>query len=148
MSFTGKTTHLILIDDDPSMTRLLGHVISREFGDQLEVETMTDAEDAKARIEVGGVDIVITDLEMPGISGLDLLRCAKGRNALTQVLLVTGESTQAALLEAMENGANDYLLKPVDQAELLELVSQALDRQVRWKTALAGTWRRRAELAK
>ena len=48
MSFGNQATRLLLIDDDPSMTRLLGHVIAKKFGDDLVVETMTDADDAKA----------------------------------------------------------------------------------------------------
>ena len=73
--------------------------------------------------------------------GLELLQCAKRRNACTQVLFMTGHSTQEALLVALERGASDYLLKPVDQTELIELLKQSYQRQRRWKKALLGTWR-------
>ena len=145
MTQSKHITNLLLVDDDPSMVRLLAKVIDRSFGDQITVESLTDPAAARARIDDGNVDILLTDLEMPGVNGLELLRCAKRRNAYTQVLFLTGHSSQDALLDALELGATDYLLKPVDQQQLLELISQAHSRQQRWRQALAETWRRRSE---
>ncbi|MCH7729862.1 MAG: response regulator [Planctomycetes bacterium] len=135
-----KRTKLLLIDDDPAMVRLLTVVIERSMNDEIELESLTDPQEARSRLEEGGVDILLTDLEMPGISGLELLRCAKRRSASTQVLFITGHSTREALLDALEMGATDYLLKPVDQSQLVDLLRQAHDRQYRWKQALQGTW--------
>ena len=134
---------LLLVDDDPDMIRLLTSVISCAADVDFDVESLTDPVDAKSRIEEGGIDILVTDLEMPGINGLELLQCAKRRNAATQILFMTGHSTQEALLAALEHGASDYLLKPVNQIELLSLLRHAYERQQRWKQALLGTWRGR-----
>ena len=134
-----RSTKLLLVDDDPSMTRLLAAVIHRSFGDEIEMESLTSPREARAWIEKGSVDILITDLEMPGVNGLELLRCAKRRNACTQVLFITGHSTLDALIDALELGATDYLLKPLDQAQLLKLVGDAQERLRRWREALAGT---------
>ncbi len=84
---------------------------------------------------------------MPNIEGLELLRTTKRRNARTQVLLLTGSSSATALLEALENGANDYLLKPVDHKELISLVKDVHQRLVRWQGALANTWHQRKATA-
>jgi len=130
---------LLLVDDDPSMVRLLTRVLERACGDEIVIESLTDPSEARERILEGGVDILV--LEMPGINGLELLQCAKKRNACTQVLFFTGHSSREALLEALELGATDYLLKPVDQEQLLELIGQAFQRQRRWNLALAETWR-------
>ena len=138
---TNKRSKLLLVDDDPSMIRLMSRVIERSMNDELDLESLTNSEEAMSRIESGGVDILLTDLEMPGVNGLELLKCAKRRNACTQVLFMTGHSTQEALLVALERGASDYLLKPVDQTELIELLKQSYQRQRRWKKALLGTWR-------
>ncbi len=143
MSQKKHLSTLLLVDDDPSMVRLLAKVIERSLGDQVKIETLTDPVEALSRIESGGVEILLTDLEMPGVDGLDLLKSAKSRNAYTQVLLLTGHSTRDALLEALESGATDYLLKPVDQEQLLELVSQAYSRLQRWQLVLAETWRKK-----
>ncbi len=132
-------TTLLLVDDDPSMLRLLTAVIERSFGDRVILHSLTDPKQARHWIEDHVVDILVTDLEMPGINGLELLRCVKRRNPCTQVLLLTGHSTVDALTDAMELGATDYLLKPLVQAELVALVEDAEKRVRRWRKALAGT---------
>ena len=131
---------LLLVDDDPSMVRLLAAIIDRSFGDEIELQTLTDPTEARDTIEKSIIDILVTDLEMPGINGLGLLRHAKRKNALTQVLFMTGNSSLEALTDALELGATDYLLKPMDQAELMELLEQAQKRVQRWRQALAGTF--------
>ncbi len=137
-------SRLLLVDDDPSIVRLLTTIIQRSLGDQIEVHASTDPAEAMRCLENNLIDILITDLEMPGIDGLGLLRAAKRANALTQVLFITGHSTLDALSDALELGATDYLLKPLDQAELLDLLGQSLRRLLRWKQALAGTLAARA----
>ncbi len=132
-------TKLLLVDDDPSMLRLLAKVIDRSFGGKIELHSLTDPAKARDVIERDLIDILVTDLDMPGINGLGLLRCAKRKNALTQVLFVTGQSSVDALSDALELGATDYLLKPLDQTQLVELLDQAQKRVERWRQALAGT---------
>ena len=132
-------TRLLLIDDDPSMVRLLTTVLKREFDDDVEIVALEHSQAALQWIEHHVVDILITDLEMPQINGLDLLKAAKRRNACTQVFFMTGNSTLDALVDAMESGATDYLLKPLDQMELVEIIKDARKRQRRWQEALAGT---------
>ncbi len=132
-------TKLLLVDDDPSMVRLLTEVIERSFGDRMTLHSLTDPKEARRWIEDHVVDILVTDLEMPGVNGLELLRCVKRRNPCTQVLFLTGHSTVDALTDALELGATDYLLKPLDQAALIELIEDADRRLRRWRQALAGT---------
>jgi len=134
-----RPTKLLLIDDDPGMVRLLTKIIEREFDGEIELASLTDPSEARRRIENQVVEILVTDLEMPNVNGLELLRCAKRRNASTQVLFITGNSTLDALTDALELGASDYLLKPVDQAQLIKLVGDAQERLLRWREALAGT---------
>ena len=134
-----QPTKLLLVDDDPSMVRLLTRIIERQFAGGIELTSLVDPKEARKRIEEQVVDILITDLEMPGINGLELLRCAKRRNACTQVLFMTGHSTLDAITDALELGATDYLLKPLDQEQLVKLVGDAQERLVRWREALAGT---------
>lgn len=134
-----RPTNMLLVDDDPSMVRLLTKVIEREFEGDIEVTSLVDPREARERIEQEVVEILVTDLEMPGLNGLELLRCAKRRNACTQVLFITGYSTLNALTDALELGATDYLLKPLDQNELTKLVGDAQERLLRWRAALADT---------
>lgn len=134
-----RPTNMLLVDDDPSMVRLLTKVITRQFEGEIELTSLVDPREARERIEQEVVEILITDLEMPGMNGLELLRCAKRRNACTQVLFMTGHSTLTALTDALELGATDYLLKPLDQEQLIKLVTDAQERLVRWRAALADT---------
>lgn len=135
-----RLSELLLVDDDPAMVRLLRRIVDRTFGTRMHLHSLTDPKEARRWIEEHVVDILITDLEMPGVSGLELLRCAKRRNPCAQVLFVTGHSTLDALTDALELGASDYLLKPLDQAELIALIEDAEKRQQRWREALAGTF--------
>ena len=139
MNAFSETTKLLLVDDDPNMVRLLKTIIQRQFEDEIELTSLTDPKEARKQIEGQIVDILITDLEMPGVNGLELLRCAKRRNACTQVLFMTGHSTLHALTDALESGASDYLLKPLDQAQLIKLVGDAQERLLRWREALVRT---------
>jgi DNA-binding NtrC family response regulator len=84
-------------------------------------------------------DLLITDLIMPGISGLELLRSAKRSNVWTQVMVVTGHSNVQALMDAMDLGATDYLLKPLKFEELEEAITNCLKRTQRWRNALVDT---------
>ena len=78
---------------------------------------------------------------MPQVRGLEILRCSKRRNVRSQVLLLTGKSNTESLLDALELGAIDYLIKPVDQIELSQLLTQSFERITRWKNALRETIR-------
>ena len=136
---SARTMQLLVVDDDPSIVRLLKKIIERQFENEIELTSLTDPKEARRRIQGQIVDILVTDLEMPGVNGLELLRCAKRENACTQVLFITGHSTLDALTDALEMGATDYLLKPLDQEQLVKLVGDAHERLLRWRKALAGT---------
>ena len=80
---------------------------------------------------------------MPGTNGLGILRCARAGTPSPRSFFITGHSSLDALSDALELGATDYLLKPLDQAELVELLEQAQKRVQRWRHALAGTFNAR-----
>lgn len=126
---------VLVVDDDPTIVRLAEAVIAHSFGEQIRIKAVADPQAAREWLETETVDLLITDLEMPGISGLQLLRYAKQRNAWTQVFVLTGHSTLDAVTDAMDLGASDYLLKPVRDAELVEAVEQASRRLKRWREA-------------
>ena len=127
---------ILIVDDDPTVARLIEAVIAHRFGEQIRLKTVADPQAAREWLESEIVDLLLTDLEMPGMNGLTLLRCAKRRNAWTQVFLITGHSTLNAVVDAMDMGATDYLLKPVRETELVEAVGQAIRRLERWREAV------------
>jgi YesN/AraC family two-component response regulator len=140
-----RAVRMLLVDDDPSMLKLVRTIVERSFLGQVSVAVAEDPRVAREMIEGSPVDIVITDMEMPGISGLEIVRAAKRRNAYTQVLMLTGHSTVASLLDAMELGATDYLLKPLDKESFIAVLTETMNRLERWRKALSGTYAAKAK---
>ena len=127
------------------MVRLLAKVIDRCFGEQIELQCLTDSAKARETIENDLIGILLTDLEMPGTNGLSLLRCAKRRNALTQVLFITGHSSLEALSDALELDATDYLPQALGPGRTCGNPRTAQKRLRRWQEALAGTFHTRED---
>ncbi len=109
---------VLIVDDDRRMRRTLQIVISSM---ELESVAASDAEEACALLEQGRFDLVITDLKMPGTSGIGLLELVHERYPNLPVILVTAYGTIENAIEAMKKGASDFVLKPFDN-ESLELV--------------------------
>lgn len=119
MSTNPIATSLLVVDDDPMIVQLIRRIVESTDDLDMRIETLTDPTEATQVLSDTVVDVLLTDLEMPQIDGIELLRFAKSRNALTQVLFLTGHSTQDTLLGALEFGATDYLLKPIDRDQLV-----------------------------
>ncbi|HUY93029.1 MAG TPA: response regulator [Pirellulales bacterium] len=134
-----RKLNLLVVDDDASMVRLLTQVIERQLGERITVFGHTDSDQARRWLEENCCDLLISDLEMPGGGGLEILRFAKRRNAWTQVIFVTAHSTWDKITEAIEYGASDYLLKPIDHEELVAVLTQQYVRCARWQNAVLGT---------
>ena len=134
-----RKLNLLIVDDDPSMVRLLTRLVEQRLGDKLNVFGLTDSNEALTWLEHNCCDILVSDIDMPDVDGLQMLRYAKRRNAWTQVIFITGHTTWDRLTEAVEFGASDYLLKPIDQDDLIALLSQQYVRCARWQFAVLGT---------
>ena len=118
---------LLLVDDDEEACRLLGEVLEREGYGVVRALTVEEALVAVGR--EGPFDAVLTDLRMPGTSGLDLLRAVRSRDprALVFVLTAFGDATAAG--EAIRAGAYDFISKPYDLSALRRAIAQALERR-------------------
>lgn len=139
--------NLCVVDDDPAQLRMLMHRLKSVCPDQLVLLGASSPLEAMSLIESRTIDILITDLVMPEMSGVDLLRALKKRNTCTQAFIMTATADVESLLSAFELGAIDYLLKPVDAVQLAHLVAEAVQRLTRWRIALAGAFRRTRQLA-
>lgn len=121
-----RKTSILIVDDDASQRRLI------EFWLQEEGYATSSASDGAAgwkAFEQLDPALVITDIRMPGLSGLDLLSRVKGANPDTAVILVTAFGTVNDAVDAMKLGAADYVLKPLNADELKVTVHRALERQ-------------------
>ncbi|MEN8149186.1 MAG: sigma-54 dependent transcriptional regulator [Planctomycetota bacterium] len=115
---------ILLADDDPSLLR----VTEKQLTDAgFEVVTAGDGLDALASFDEGGVDLVLTDVQMPGMDGLELLAEIKRRDVTAAVVVITAHGTVERAVEAMKTGAFDFLEKPFSRERLLAAVSRALD---------------------
>ena len=137
---SARKLNVMIVDDDPSIVSLLNVMLNQQFSQAINLHNVTDARHALAWIETHCCDILISDIEMPGLDGLQLLKAAKSRNAWTQVVFITGHSSLDRLTEALEWGASDYLLKPIDVQEVVEVVGQLARRCARWQSAVLGTF--------
>jgi DNA-binding NtrC family response regulator len=117
---------ILLVDDESSMRLTLTALLKR-MGHTL-MQAATGAA-ALEKIEKNHFDVVITDLKLDEISGLDVLKAAKLNNPQTEVIVLTGYSSVESAVAAMKSGAIDYLTKPVDTEELMLAVERAKERQ-------------------
>ncbi len=118
---------LLVVDDDSLSREFLSEAI-RTFG--LQVESLTSGEQALERLRRGGVDLVLSDLRMSGISGVDLVRTMSREFPEVPVVLVTAHGTVETAVEAMHLGAADFIVKPCSP-QTLELVIKRIDRTLR-----------------
>lgn len=119
-------TVILVTEDDDNMRALIASVLD-PLNDQAEVVCARNADEAIGVLENRAVGVVITDLRMPGRDGLEVLAFAKARDALTQVVLITGFATVDSAVEAFKNGVFDYLRKPFENVELRCTVERALE---------------------
>lgn len=128
MSATAKTYrfHVLVVDDHASAREAVAEVL-RQAG--YAVATCASATEALARLTRERTDIVVTDLQMPGIDGLEFIREIERRRLAVEVLMITAHASVASAVEAMRHGAFDYLEKPFDAAQLEESVSRACERR-------------------
>jgi DNA-binding NtrC family response regulator len=116
---------ILLVDDEPgsreSLSLLLGH-------EGYLVDTASDGEKAIRLFAKNKYDVIITDLFLPGASGIDILKHVKEHPLPCSVILITGNATAETAVEAMKEGAFDYIIKPVNFEKLKVLVEKAVEK--------------------
>jgi DNA-binding NtrC family response regulator len=115
---------LLVVDDDRAILTLVGTVALAEGFD---VTTTVDGTDALNQLRHRRADLVLVDLRMPGVSGLDVLRAIRTINRHTRVVLMSGYATIDSAVEAVKLGAMDYLTKPFDLPRLRQLLASVRD---------------------
>ena len=114
---------VLIVDDEPGMRAGLSEVLGRGG---FAVEQAANAEDALARLtERGGIDLLVTDLRMPGMNGLELIRAARQAGCAMPAIVITAHGTIEDAVAAMKLGAFDFLSKPFSPADLLHLAVRA-----------------------
>ena len=121
------TSSILLVEDQPSLMRMLSSSLA-ERG--YSVVAAGNGEEALARIEEREFDVIVTDVVMPGLGGLELLDQARALNPQAAVILMTGYATIDSAVAALRGGACDYLEKPFEPDDLSARVERLLRRRV------------------
>ena len=126
MTEKGDKGHILVVDDEPSMRTTLSILLKREG---YQVSLAGSGAEALPLLAPGEYDMILTDLKMEGMDGIELLRHIKAVDPQAEVLIFTAYGTIASAVEAMKLGAYDYIGKPFDEEELLLKVARALERK-------------------
>ncbi|WP_113908235.1 chemotaxis response regulator CheY [Aliidiomarina celeris] len=123
-----KNMKILVVDDFSTMRRIIKNLL-RDLGFQ-NVSEADDGNTALPMLQNGEYDFVVTDWNMPGMQGIDLLRAirADGRLAHIPVLMVTAEAKREQIIEAAQAGVNGYIVKPFTAATLKEKLDKVFER--------------------
>lgn len=120
-----QNAQILFIDDESGSRESLSLLLKREG---YEVDAVAAGEEAIKRLSRKTYDAIITDLFLPGVSGIDILKHVKEQNFSCNVILITGNAKAETAVEAMKEGAFDYIVKPVDFEKLKTLISKAVEK--------------------
>jgi two-component system response regulator PilR (NtrC family) len=126
MSEESSKYRILIVDDEESMRDFLSIMLHREG---YQVDTSIDGAQAVSHLREHSYDLVISDIKMPRMTGLELLAYIKERTPETVVLMVTAFSSTDEAVEAMKQGAYDYITKPFKNEEIRLIVKNALERR-------------------
>lgn len=118
-----QTKTILIAEDEQNLRVLIARILNRSGFRTL---LAADGEEALTLLAEHHADVLITDLKMPGIDGLTLLRQARAMDPALQVILMTAHATLDTAVNALRSGARDYIIKPFDVNEIVETVRKAL----------------------
>ena len=117
-----KNVRVLLVDDQVEFVETLVKRITRRG---LDIRGVSSGQEALAFLDAHPVDVVVLDVKMPGMDGIEVLRLIKRLHPGIEVIMLTGHASLEMAMKGMENGAYDYLMKPMDIDELLYKIEDA-----------------------
>lgn len=118
---------LLYVDDDPEMHQVMRLIL----GDAYDLTCVFSGDDAIVLSSLENFPVVILDLMMPGLSGLETLKFLQDKNELQKVIILTAHDTKKTAIEALNHGAFRFLIKPFENGELHGHLEEAFDRHKR-----------------
>ena len=122
---TSPRSRILIVDDEPEITAILSDL----FGDQHDCTTAGSAEEALEKFGSRDFELVVSDITMPGMSGLQMIPHVKNLRPNTVVVMISGMQTVESAIGALRLGAFDYVMKPFDLRQVEAVVKRALDHQ-------------------
>jgi DNA-binding NtrC family response regulator len=118
---------VLLVDDEEKFLE----VLSQRLGTRgIDAETSTSGEEALVKIKNRNFDAIVLDVMMPGIGGIETLKRIRKEYPELQIIMLTGQGTVGKAVEAMNEGAIDFMEKPADINKLLDKISEAKEKRV------------------
>jgi two-component system, OmpR family, KDP operon response regulator KdpE len=130
-------SRVLLADDEPAIRKVVRDALEREG---YEVVTAIDGQEALERFEEGGFDLVVTDLAMPRIDGLELVKEVRRRSSAVPVLVLTVRGEEREKVRLLDAGADDYVTKPFGVAELVARARALLRRSEPARGPAIASW--------
>jgi two-component system chemotaxis response regulator CheY len=123
-----KNMKILVVDDFSTMRRIVKNLL-RDLGFTNTLEA-DDGKTALPKLQAGGIDFLVTDWNMPGMTGLDLLKAVRADPKLANlpVLMVTAEAKREQIIMAAQAGVNGYIIKPFTAATLKEKIEKIFER--------------------
>lgn len=116
--------NVLLVDDEKNFVEFLAERLQlRDFN----VLTAFTGDEAIKLVKENDFDVIVLDVQMPGKNGVETLKEIKKIEQLSQVIMLTGHATVKTAIQGMKNGAFDYLMKPTDTDELIEMMNKAYE---------------------
>lgn len=119
-------SHILLVDDEKDFVEMLSLRLKENDENVLAAHS---GQECLETLEKTTVDVVVLDVKMPGMDGIETLKEIKKRHPLVEVIMLTGHGTIQSAVEGMKLGAFDFLLKPADFKELTEKIKRARERR-------------------
>lgn len=115
---------ILSVDDEPHMLKLLERIITDKT--PYEITTTSNSLEVPKLLETNTYDLILTDLRMPGLDGMDILKLIKEQNRFEEVILITAFGTLESASEALSLGVFDYITKPFRKPRIITSVSRAM----------------------
>jgi len=113
---------VLLVDDEPAVLQAYALILTRHG---VTVDTASSGKEAASRVKAGSYDVIVSDISMPEMTGIELLEAVRAHDLEVPVILMTGEPSLESAVRAVEYGAFRYLAKPVDGQELWDTAVRA-----------------------
>lgn len=136
--------NILLIDDEQGFVDTMAKRLNKR---QLTVATAYSGQEGLDELKKNNsVDVVVLDVKMPGMDGIEALRAIKSGYPLVEVIMLTGHATVESAIEGMKNGAYDYMMKPCEMEDLLAKITEAYNRKTAQETKILEARARHIEL--
>jgi len=123
------TQRILLIDDDPPMLKQLARILGERTS--YEIRTEGNSLEVPRILEQEEFDLIITDLGMPGLDGMEILRLVRQRERFEEVVIITAFGSLGSVLVAVSGGVFDYVIKPFRKNQIVDIVERAMRLQQR-----------------